>query len=135
MRNTFVTLRSKPFDTAYQRRVDEYSVKEALADYTRRFIERGEAFGEIGTITTPEINLAGISHSIVFAHYDTKTQTIVAGLKILDTPQGRILKQLCEGGSEEDLYLAVRATGHVEGLFFVDEVITFDVGVFDPVAT
>jgi hypothetical protein len=65
--------------------------------YQGEFIARKRAFGELGHPTTPSINLDRVSHMIQSLVKDGNN--FIGKAKILDTPNGRIVKALMDEGA------------------------------------
>lgn len=64
--------------------------------YTKNYISKNRAFGELGHPDTPSINLDRASHIIKDLKRDGSN--FVGKAKILDTPMGRIVKNLIDEG-------------------------------------
>ena len=64
--------------------------------YNEEFIQRGRALGELGHPEGPTINLDRVSHKIVALTPEGKN--FVGKAKLLETPMGRIAKNLLEEG-------------------------------------
>lgn len=65
--------------------------------YMKEYVEKNRAFGELGHPESPTINLERVSHMITNI---TKNGNIFEGkAKILDTPMGKIAKNLMEAGA------------------------------------
>ena len=76
----------------YQRDVMEREVKR----YTEQYIDAGRALGELGHPDGPTVNLDRVSHKIVSLHQEG--DNFIGKAKILDTPMGRIAKNLIDEG-------------------------------------
>ena len=71
-------------------------VKEAKR-YTKEFIESKRAFGELGHPDGPTVNLERVSHMITeLVEVD---QNFMGRAKIMDTPYGKIVKNLIDEGA------------------------------------
>ena len=64
--------------------------------YNEEFIRRGRALGELGHPEGPTINLDRVSHKIVELQPEGKN--FIGKAKLLETPMGRIAKNLLEEG-------------------------------------
>ena len=74
----------------------EVLVKEAKR-YTKEFIESKRAFGELGHPDGPTVNLERVSHMITeLVEVD---QNFMGRAKIIDTPYGKIVKNLIDEGA------------------------------------
>jgi len=74
----------------------EVLVKEAKR-YTKEFIESKRAFGELGHPDGPTVNLERVSHMITeLVEVD---QNFMGRAKIMDTPYGKIVKNLIDEGA------------------------------------
>lgn len=75
--------------------------------YNRDYVTKGRAFGELGHPENPQINLDRVSHLITSLHRDGNN--FVGKAKILDTPNGKIVKSLLDGGAS--LGVSTRGVG------------------------
>lgn len=64
--------------------------------YVTEYVNKNRAFGELGHPENPTINLDRVSHLIT--SLDQKGTTYVGRAKILDTPNGKIVKAFIDGG-------------------------------------
>jgi hypothetical protein len=75
--------------------------KEVLAKeaerYNANYVQKNRAFGELGHPDSPTINLDRVSHMITQLYPDGNNY--IGKAKILDTPNGKIVKSLLEGGA------------------------------------
>lgn len=71
-------------------------LEREAARYNRDYISKGRALGELGHPENPSINLDRVSHIITELRQDGNN--FIGKAKILDTPNGRIVKSLLEGG-------------------------------------
>ena len=60
--------------------------------YNRDYVSKGRAFGELGHPENPQINLDRVSHIITSLKPDGTN--FIGKAKILDTPNGKIVKSL-----------------------------------------
>jgi hypothetical protein len=65
--------------------------------YNRDYVEKNRAFGELGHPDSPTINLDRVSHMITKLYPDGNN--FMGKAKILDTPNGKIVKSLLDGGA------------------------------------
>jgi len=70
-------------------------IKEAKR-YQKEYVEQNRAMGELGHPDGPQVNLERVSHLIESLKQDG--DNIVGRAKILETPYGKIVKNLMEGG-------------------------------------
>ena len=70
-------------------------IKEAKR-YQKEYVEQNRAMGELGHPDGPQVNLERVSHLI--EHLKEDGDNIVGRAKILETPYGKIVKNLMEGG-------------------------------------
>jgi hypothetical protein len=78
-------------------RVYPYSVlKNEVKNYTKKYVNEGRALGELGHPMGPTINLDRVSHLITELEEDGKN--FIGKAKIMDTPNGKIVKNLLESG-------------------------------------
>lgn len=78
--------------------------------YNSNYIQKNRAFGELGHPDSPTINLDRVSHMITKLYPD-KTNYI-GRAKILDTPNGKIVKNLLDGGAS--LGVSTRGVGSLK---------------------
>ena len=78
-------------------RVYPYSVlNKEVKNYTKKYVNEGRALGELGHPMGPTINLDRVSHLITELEEDGKN--FIGKAKIMDTPNGKIVKNLIESG-------------------------------------
>ena len=65
--------------------------------YTKEFIEKKRAFGELGHPDGPTVNLERVSHMITSLKPEGKN--FIGEAKIMDTPYGKIVKNLNDEGA------------------------------------
>lgn len=85
-------------------------LQEEVARYTRDFINQNRAFGELGHPEGPTINLDRVSHMIKSLTQDGTN--FIGKAKIMDTPYGKIAKNLIDEGSK--LGVSSRALGSLK---------------------
>ena len=73
-------------------------LEKEVARYNREFINKRRAFGELGHPDGPVVNLERVSHMITDLHPDG--QNFVGEAKIMDTPYGKIVKNLINEGAQ-----------------------------------
>ena len=66
--------------------------------YNRDFINKNRAFGELGHPDGPTVNLERVSHMIKALYPDGKN--FLGEAKVLDTPYGKIVKNLIDEGAK-----------------------------------
>ena len=75
--------------------------------YNSNYIQKNRAFGELGHPDSPTINLDRVSHMITKLYPDGPNY--IGRAKILDTPNGKIVKNLLDGGAS--LGVSTRGVG------------------------
>lgn len=78
--------------------------------YNNEYVSKNRAFGELGHPENPTINLDRVSHMITNLYPDGNN--VVGKAKILDTPNGKIVKSLLEGGA--NLGVSTRGVGSLK---------------------
>jgi len=78
--------------------------------YIREYVDKGRALGELNHPTGPTVNLDRVSHIIKELHEDGNT--IYGKAKIMDTPMGKIVKNLIEEGAQ--LGVSTRGMGSLK---------------------
>lgn len=71
---------------------------EKVEEYTKNFIEKDRAYGELGHPANPSINLERVSHRIVSLERDGSN--FVGKAQVSSTPYGNIVKGLLEDGGK-----------------------------------
>ena len=71
---------------------------EKVEEYTKNFIEKDRAYGELGHPANPSINLERVSHRIVSLEKDGSN--FVGKAQVSSTPYGNIVKGLLEDGGK-----------------------------------
>jgi len=78
-------------------RVYPYNVlKKQVKAFNEKFVKQDRALGELGHPSGPSVNLDRVSHIITELHEDGKN--FIGKAKIIDTPNGKIVKNLLESG-------------------------------------
>ena len=78
--------------------------------YTKEFIEKKRAFGELGHPDGPTVNLERVSHMITSLKPEGKN--FIGEAKIMDTPYGKIVKNLIDEGAQ--LGVSSRGMGSIQ---------------------
>ena len=78
--------------------------------YNREYVAKNRAFGELGHPDSPTINLDRVSHMITSLKPDGNN--FIGKAKILDTPNGKIVKSLLDGGAT--LGVSTRGVGSLK---------------------
>lgn len=92
-------------------RVYPYQVlNKEVERYNRDYVNKNRAFGELGHPDSPSINLDRVSHMITKLYPDGNN--FVGKAKILDTPNGKIVKSLLDGGAS--LGVSTRGVGSLK---------------------
>lgn len=81
-----------------------------VSRYNRDYVEKNRAFGELGHPDSPAINLDRVSHMIINLYPDGNN--FIGKAKILDTPNGKIVKSLLDGGAS--LGVSTRGVGSLK---------------------
>jgi hypothetical protein len=78
--------------------------------YNNEYVKKNRAFGELGHPDSPQINLDRVSHMITSLKPDGNN--FIGKAKILDTPNGKIVKSLLDGGAS--LGVSTRGVGSLK---------------------
>lgn len=78
--------------------------------YNSDYVNKNRAFGELGHPDSPTINLDRVSHMITKLYPDGSN--FIGKAKILDTPNGKIVKSLLDGGAT--LGVSTRGVGSLK---------------------
>ena len=84
-------------------------VKE-VTRYTKEFINKKRAFGELGHPDGPTVNLERVSHMITSLKPEGKN--FIGEAKVMDTPYGKIVKNLIDEGAQ--LGVSSRGMGSIQ---------------------
>ena len=85
-------------------------LEKEVGRYNKNFIQKKRAFGELGHPDGPTVNLERVSHMITNLYPDGKN--FVGEAKIMDTPYGKIVKNLIDEGAM--LGVSSRGMGSLE---------------------
>ena len=85
-------------------------LEKEVGRYNKNFIQKKRAFGELGQPDGPTVNLERVSHMITDLYPDGKN--FVGEAKIMDTPYGKIVKNLIDEGAM--LGVSSRGMGSLE---------------------
>lgn len=92
-------------------RVYPYNIlNKEVQRYNNDYVNKNRAFGELGHPDSPTINLDRVSHMITKLYPDGNN--IMGKAKILDTPNGKIVKSLLDGGAS--LGVSTRGVGSLK---------------------
>jgi hypothetical protein len=84
--------------------------EKALKEYEEKYVKDRRALGELGVGETPTINLKNVSHMVTSFSWDG--DIVDAEIEVLDTPQGKVLKDMLENGF--DLTVVPRGIGSLK---------------------
>jgi len=85
-------------------------LQKEVARYNKELVETKRAFGELGHPDGPTVNLDRVSHMI--EELVPEGNNIIGKAKILDTPNGKIVKELLNAGAK--LGVSSRGMGTLE---------------------
>lgn len=91
-------------------RIYPTKILEREVENYKSIVKQNRALGELDHPESSIINLNNVSHMVVDVWMDGKT--VMGKLKVVDTPSGKILKSLIEGGAQ--LGISSRGLGSVE---------------------
>ena len=86
------------------------TLAKEVARYTREFINKKLAFGELGHPDGPTVNLERVSHMITSLKQEGKN--FIGEAKVMDTPYGKIVKNLIDEGAQ--LGVSSRGMGSIQ---------------------
>jgi hypothetical protein len=86
------------------------TLNKEVERYNRDYVNKNRAFGELGHPDSPTINLDRVSHMITKLYPDGNN--FIGKAKILDTPNGKIVKSLLDGGAS--LGVSTRGVGSLK---------------------
>lgn len=96
------------------------TMENAVAKYVDEQVSKNRAVGELNHPEGPTVNLDKVSHLITDLHFEGND--VIGKASILDTPMGRIVKGLLDGGV--NLGVSTRGMGSLEqrnGVAYVGE--------------
>ena len=85
-------------------------LQKEVARYNKELVESKRAFGELGHPEGPTVNLDRVSH--IIEELVPEGNNIIGKAKILDTPNGKIVKELLNAGAK--LGVSSRGMGTLE---------------------
>ena len=85
----------------------QHVLSKEVDRYNRDYVQKNRAFGELGHPDSPTINIDRVSHMITKLYPDGNN--FIGKAKILDTPNGKIVKSLLDGGAS--LGVSTRGVG------------------------
>ena len=88
----------------------ESTMRKAVDKYDKEQVQKKRAVGELNHPEGPTVNLDKVSHLITDLHFEGKD--VVGKAQILDTPMGKIVKGLLDGGVQ--LGVSTRGMGSLE---------------------
>ena len=86
------------------------TLAKEVARYTKEFINKKRAFGELGHPDGPTVNLERVSHMITSLKPEGKN--CIGEARIMDTPYGKIVKNLIDEGAQ--LGVSSRGMGSIQ---------------------
>ena len=86
------------------------TLAKEVARYTKEFINKKRAFGELGHPDGPTVNLERVSHMITSLKPEGKN--FIGEAKVMDTPYGKIVKNLIDEGAQ--LGVSSRGMGSIQ---------------------
>ena len=86
--------------------------------YNEKYVKKNRALGELGHPEGPTVNLERVSHLITDLDFDG--DNIVGKAKILETPYGKIVQNLIEGGAK--VGVSSRGMGSLKSVDGINEV-------------
>jgi len=100
------------------RRYPKDILEKEVARYNKEFVESNRAMGELGHPDGPTVNLERVSHIIKELKQDGNN--ITGKAKILDTPYGKIVKNLIDEGVK--IGVSSRGMGSLKSVNGINEV-------------
>ena len=85
-------------------------LQKEVTRYNKELVSKNRAFGELGHPDGPTVNLDRVSHMI--EELEPEGNNIIGKAKILDTPNGKIVKELLNSGAK--LGVSSRGMGTLE---------------------
>ena len=105
------------------------AIQDALEEYKKK-VDAGEAFGILGDAREPERSfnndIGEISHMITDVSLDASTGNIFGKIELLDTPNGRIAKEMINAMGEIDVAPSMLVEPNENGDYDVVQIQSFD---------
>lgn len=105
------------------------AIQNALEEYKKK-VDAGEAFGILGDAREPERSfnndIGEISHMITDVSLDASTGNIFGKIELLDTPNGRIAKEMINAMGEIDVAPSMLVEPNGNGDYDVVQIQSFD---------
>lgn len=105
------------------------AIQYALEEYKKK-VDAGEAFGILGDAREPERSfnndIEEISHIITDVSLDASTGNIFGKIELLDTPNGRIAKDMINAMGEIDVAPSMLVEPNENGEYDVVQIQSFD---------
>jgi hypothetical protein len=105
------------------------AIQDALEEYKKK-VDAGEAFGILGDAREPERSfnndIGEISHMITDVSLDASSGNIFCKIELLDTPNGRIAKELINAMGEIDVAPSMLVEPNENGEYDVVQIQSFD---------
>lgn len=97
-------------------RIYKKEIAEEILEQFNKMKKESPVLGELGypeKNSFMEIDLSNVSHEVEEIHLDEKNKSIAGTIKILDTPKGKIVKELLQSDNQISLYCRPRGTGNI----------------------
>ena len=105
------------------------AIQDALEEYKKK-VDAGEAFGILSNAREPERSfnndIGEISHMITDVSLDASTGNIFGKIELLDTPNGRIAKEMINAMGEIDVAPSMLVEPNENGDYDVVQIQSFD---------
>ena len=105
------------------------AIQDALEEYKKK-VDAGEAFSILGDAREPERSfnndIGEISHMITDVSLDASSGNIFGKIELLDTPNGRIAKELINAMGEIDVAPSMLVEPNENGEYDVVQIQSFD---------
>ncbi len=100
------------------RRYPRNTLMNETTRYNEKYVKKNRALGELGHPEGPTVNLERVSHLITDLDFDG--DNIIGKAKILETPYGKIVQNLIEGGAK--VGVSSRGMGSIKSKDGINEV-------------
>ena len=100
------------------RRYPRNTLMNETTRYNEKYVKKNRALGELGHPEGPTVNLERVSHLITDLDFDGNN--IIGKAKILETPYGKIVQNLIEGGAK--VGVSSRGMGSIKSKDGINEV-------------
>lgn len=121
-----ITLKDQILYNVDVEKINVNSLENCIVDFNKKLETIGVIYGELDHTSKLDITLHNVSHSIEKIKLDNNNN-IIANIKTLSTPSGKILQNLINDGVKINFKPRMIGIRNKNNIFEVKEIHTFDV--------